>query len=627
MGLILDEYSPRARTMAYWSHRFRAFVRHRACRVLPIIVWIAYTLCGALLVASNIISHPCALNDMAWGATIVVITQVVAIPPTLGTHALWRWLSARLYVWLDRHPPTAASIAVGYRLPPRPHYNAPAVILGEAHVTRDYQPDGSYNLDYHIEEQYSPTPEWAVLPASSLVTGLLVFGAIGSGKTADVLRPSIFRLFHHTSHVGGLVMDSKAALVEPLMAEMAAADRSCDLVAIGPRQPKRWNPLHQPHATPATISEALLTAIENINGAPYSADSRWIRVGAAQLIEGAIGLLRLRAGYVTAASAWELLCVLAEATQGDDKPGATTRRIIETLFRGHTINPDQKAQYEYYSRLVVSKFSEDEKFRGIYLSELGTLLVPLIHPDVLGLFNAPESELDMPSWADAINRGLVVVLDCNSRATPKLAVILGMLLKLSYEDAMLARLDWAKAGQVDGERYMALIIDEYQDYASPGDADYLALCRESKSITCFLTQGHASIVQRVGEERTKVMLQSLRNRLILTQTLPDFAADLLGQNDIQEIDRSITESVQDAALHATGRFAGQSSVAESYSVKHVRKHSIPPEALVKLPRGQGILQAHDGNRALPLHRVYLRPYYQLDLRHAEIVALREGSHD
>ncbi|MFL9864164.1 hypothetical protein PQR67_08290 [Paraburkholderia fungorum] len=552
---------------------------------------------------------------LAWLSACPIAGTLAA----LGIRAYWGPFGVRLGLFLEKHPQSQASMAAGYRLPDVPTFTEPGIVIGEVHSVREYDANGEYTLRHRTDEAYSATPEWSVLPAKGLVTGLLVLGSIGSGKTAYVLRPAVFQLFHHPSRPGGLVMDSKAALVEPLRTEMNAAGRSADLLPIGPSQLTKWNPLHMPLSSPATVANALLTALENVNGAPFGADTRWIRAGAAHLAEGAIGLLRLLSGYVTAAAVRVLLSDLLLKTSGSDTPGAMAAEYIDVLFSGSTARSDHPEHFAYYSKLVIDRMGEDEKFRAIYVSELFNLLVPLTAPDVAHLYNAPESDLDMPDWSECINRGLVIVLDCNSRSVPGLAVILGMLLKLSYEDAMLARLDWAREGRCNAERYMALVIDEYQDYASPGDAEYQALCRESKSMTVLLTQGFASIVQRVGDERAEVLLQSLRNLLILNQTVPEFAADLLGQHDALTIDSNISENVTDASLAANGRFGGDSTVSQSYSVRKNREYVVSPEVLSNLPVGQGILQSHDGNRSVPIHRVFLRPYYAAQgIRYADL---------
>lgn len=604
MGWLLHEHSPRERTAVYLVHRLRAVARHQLDWLLPLLAACAYALAAGMVVAPYLPDTPG--YRLATGLTIACIAAALA---ALGVCAYWGPIGTRVRLLLDRHPQSQIAIAGGYRLPPVPTFDTPAVVLGEAHPTREYNANGYYTLTHHSDERYSPTPEWVVLPAQSLVTGTLVLGAVGTGKTAYVLRSAVFQLFHHSSRPGGLVMDSKAALVEPLRAEMDAAGRSADLLAVGPAQPTRWNPLHMPMSSPATVAHALLTALENVNGAPFSADTRWIRAGAAHLAEGAIGLLRLLNGYVTASAVRVLLSELLHVTAGSDMPGDAAAAHIDTYFSGSTTRTDHPREYGYYSGLLIDRMGEDEKFRAIYISELFNLLVPLTAPGVAHLYNAAQADLDMPDWAQCINRGLVVVLDCNSREVPGLAVILGMMLKLSYEDAMLARLAWARDGRCNADRYMTLVIDEYQDYASPGDADYQALCRESRSITILLTQGQASIVQRVGEERARVLLQSLRNRLVLNQTVPEFAADLLGQHDAIEVDQNIAENVQGAVLAANGRFGGESTVSQSYSVRRTREYVVPPEVLANLPLGQGILQSHDGSRTVPLHRVFLRPYF------------------
>lgn len=615
--VLLAEHSPRSRTWAYTVHRLRAVLQHQALWLFPACVGLVFGL-WALFLVGPFVPDDSRVRRFALLMTTCIIGGGLA---GLGARAWFGPFGLRLAMFIQRHPQAQESIKAGYRLPARPVFDAPGLILGEAHPERAYRSSGNYELRYQIREAYSATPEWSIIAARSLVTGLLVLGSIGTGKTAYVLRPSIFKLFHDAGRVGGLVMDSKAALVEPLREEMSSAGRSGDFLPIGPGQPSKWNPLHMPLSSPATVANAVLVALENLNGAPYNAESRWIRGGASRLLEGTIGLLRLLNDYVTAAAINGMFSELLHMTAGSDTPGEMARDFINKLFTGTTARTDHPDHFSFYAGLVVDTMGEDEKYRNIYVSELKNILLPLISPDVLHLYNAPKADLDTPDWSECINRGLVVVLDCNSKLVPGLAIILGMLLKLGYQDAMLARLAWVREGRCNADRYMALVIDEYQDYASPGDSDYQALCRESKSITCLLTQGFDSIVQRVGEDRAKVLLQSMRNVLVLNQTRPEFAADLLGQHDIVQVDSNISENVQDAHLTASGRFGGSSTVSQSYTTRKNREYIVPPEVLSSLPVGQGILASHDGERCVPVHRVFLLPCFKPEgTRHADLGA-------
>lgn len=612
MALFLDEKSPRSWTWVYGMHRFRAVLRHRAQVLLPQFAAATYGLLS--LVAVWPIVH-------MWQSA-VLLSMAAGGLAALGAVGVWSWFSARLYTWLDTHPQDQDEIKAGYRMPTRLQFDAPALVLGEAHPERNYVESGNYDLTYpladaHGNEVYSPTPEWSVVPAQALVTGLLVLGNTGTGKTSYVLRPCVFKLFHHQTKPGGLVMDSKASLVEPLAAEMQLAGRESDLLLVGPRQPTRWNPFNQPLVSAATLAEQVVTTLENLAGAPFAADSRWIRNGAAQLVEGVIIICRLVANDVSAGRMREMLQQLQLATSGSDTPGKEAQNFLATLSSVTDIDTSTEL-YEHASSLITSRMSEDEKFRAIYISELLTLLVPLTSPGVSLQFNAPATECDMPSWTDIVDGGKVICLDCNQSVSPTLSLVLGTLLKLGYQNCILARPDLHRQGLVNMDRYMTLVIDEYQEFASVADPDYLALCRESRSITVFLTQGYASIIEKLGKERAEVLIQSMMNRLVLRQNNPEYAADMLGQSEVEERDRQISESTQGAGLRASGRFAGDSTVSESVTVRRNRKHVVPPELLASLPVGQGVLQAYDGSRVIPLHRVHLLPYFNMTARAVDL---------
>jgi hypothetical protein len=422
-------------------------------------------------------------------------------------------------------------------------------------------------------------------------------------------------------------MDSKGSLVEPLGACLHAGGREADLLKIGPRHATFWNPLHQPFLTANNLADSFIQVLENLNGAKYKSDSMWIRHGSRMLLESCIGLIRLmNKGYVTAALVLELISEILQKIQGEDKPALLAGDIVTVLFLEIDLDADATEAMNFYRAMLIKVFSQDEKFRAIFASEVENVLSPLCDLSVFKKYNSTIEQLDMPDWATIINTGKIIVLDCNQTEYPGLSIVLGMLLKLGYQNAVLSRLEWAKSGRVDMERYMILAIDEYQQFASQSDADYVALCRQSLSISIFLTQGHVSLVDRVGKETTEKLEHSLRNKLILSQPNAADAAALFGKAERERTARSINENIEEASLGATGKFSGKSTVAQSLNISSSEENAVSEEILRNLPLGQGILMSHTGLRIIPPHRVFLRAGFLPGVRYVDTPAANSVVH-
>lgn len=542
----------------------------------------------------------------------LLVTCLIGVPASAitwdGLGALLGGTAARMRIFWRAQRQSQKFIAKHYRLPPPPEGHE--LVLGEVHPTRSYLAAGEHSLTYGTDAEFCPLPEWFSLPLSGLVTGLLVLGATGSGKTAFFIQSAVFRLLAHPTRPGGLVADSKAALAGPLTACLKEHGRLADLRVVGPKHPATtWNPLHRPADDPATVAEAFMQVLEALNGGQFESSARWIRHGARALLEGAVGIMRLtNAGYVTAVSVLALLQELQLSTQGSDEPGKVAQAFLTTLCEGFGFDADEQEQREYYSDLLVRVFAEEDKLRAIYMSEIYQLLTPLVAPGVRKIYNPSESAITLPDWPTVIDEGLVVALDCSLSETPGLAQLLGVLLKLSYQKAILNRLA-GRDGLGPDDRAMLLVIDEAQDMVTPGDDAFQALCRAARSITVYATQGIPSLEQRLGEVATRVLVQSLRNLVVLTQTAPDQAADLLGQHNHRLVETSINETVQDAAMTTAGRFAGDSTVSQSVNLRQQRDYVVPPEVLRSLPTGQAIVAGFDGKNVLPLCRVFLHPHF------------------
>lgn len=546
--------------------------------------------------------------------------------------ALFSLLSGGLFATAAHHFAGALSARIGhffkatdpanvvYSLPARPVFSSQiGLILGESHGD--------------LKTGYSQNPGWYSIPAAGLFTGTIALGATGSAKTAGVLRPALnqflaFAAADLDSKPGALVLDYKASLVTPTQEAAAAAGRTSDLLLIGPRQRVRWNPLHAPDLEPRVLAGRLLAVLENISGQSSKGDQSWIADGAGALIENAIGIIRLSTRYVTLLDLHEFVTSLDAALNSRDQdtpaPAAAAEFLkgFESLFNSQQPPPsdaDKEMFNWHYSHFIREFASQADKFRAIYVSEVTRITKYFADPAYRDLYSPAEQDIDFINFNDAIQTGKIVVLDANADIYGSLSTALGIFLKLDYQRAMLARPVLNRQNpDYNFTRAMLLVIDEYQEFvstgASGGDQQFFALSRESKAVPLVATQSRASLVQKIGEEKTRVLLASLRTKIFLALTDPqdcEYAAKSCGEDWSKVENISIGENVQAAGLAAGGRLIGrESTVSESRSLNSQKINRFEPTFFRDLPTFVCVVAGFDGRQALPPVRVLLKPYFR-----------------
>lgn len=568
--------------------------------------------------------------------TLHAATQAPDFPVSAGLSALglgaFSTLTGGLFATAAHHVYGAAEarfshffpdpdpLTVTYTMPPWPaSTDQIALVLGESHGA--------------LKAGYSPSPTWYTLPALGLYTGTIALGATGSAKTAGVLRPALTQLLAHAADApdlkpGALVMDYKASLVAPATEAAAAAGRSDDLLLIGPRQPVRWNPIHAPGLEPRVIAGRLLAILENLSGQSSKGDQSWIADGAGALIENAIGIIRLATGYITLLDLHEFVTSIDAALNSRDQdtpaPVAAADFLngFESLFKSkqpQQSDADKEMFNWHYSHFIREFASQADKFRAIYVSEVTRITKYFADPAYRDLYSPAEQDIDFINFNDAIQTGKIVVLDANADIYGSLSTALGIFLKLDYQRAMLARPVLHRQNpDYNFTRPMLLVIDEYQEFVSTGaaggDPQFFALSRESKAVPLVATQSRASLVQKIGEEKARVLLASLRTKVFLALTDPqdcEYAAKSCGEDWSQVENVSIGENVQQAGLAGGGKLLGQAStVSESRSLNSQKINRFEPTEFRDLPTFTAIVAGFDGRQALPPQRVLLKPFFR-----------------
>ena len=108
-------------------------------------------------------------------------------------------------------------------------------MLGEGHHPKRPEP--------------AANPRWLVLPERGLYTGIMILGAIGSGKTSGCMYPFAeqilsFRASDQERRVGGLVLEVKGDFCHKVRRLLEKHGRGADYLEVSLGSQYRYNPLY-----------------------------------------------------------------------------------------------------------------------------------------------------------------------------------------------------------------------------------------------------------------------------------------------------------------------------------------------------------------------------------------------
>jgi len=217
-----------------------------------------------------------------------------------------------LYVFALRPPKRARPSAL-------PLYANPSqretlfVTLGEVHDPRKPAP--------------SDQPYWMNLPERGLFTGIVIFGAIGTGKTSGCIYPYAEQLLAYKSRdpqqrLGGLVLEVKGDFCRKVRMILESHDRSEDYVEVNLNADYRYNPLYNDQEAYA-LAYNIASLLNNLFG--KGKEPFW-QQAYTNLVKFIIQLHKVAYDYVTLFDVYE--CAI--------NPGLLEKRIheAEQVVRG-----------------------------------------------------------------------------------------------------------------------------------------------------------------------------------------------------------------------------------------------------------------------------------------------------
>src|SRR5215510_2000353 len=228
--------------------------------------------------------RPFVLEVLAYGYAAAWFTT-----PFLVASMLMSLVAIVVY----RYPPTVRPRALPPYTPPESR-SAPMLVLGEAHFT--------------TTPGRAPRPSWLTIPQRGLYTGVMILGAVGTGKTSACVYPYVEQLLRWRAQdperkVGGLVLEVKGDFCRQLRGMLASANRSGDYLEVGLDTGVCYNPLHN-DLDPYAVAYAVATLLNNLFG--KSKEPFW-QQAYTDLLKFVILLRRITDGYTTFSEVYQYI--------------------------------------------------------------------------------------------------------------------------------------------------------------------------------------------------------------------------------------------------------------------------------------------------------------------------------
>ena len=426
---------------------------------------------------------------------------------------------------------TSLAAIVAYRLPqsirsralppyPQPETRpSPTLVLGESHFTR--------------MPGRAPAPTWLTIPQRGLYTGVMVLGAVGSGKTSACMYPYVQQLLRWRADdpalkLGGLVLEVKGDFCSQVKNILRDAGREGDYLEIGLNTGICYNPLHN-DLDPYAVAYAIASLLNNLFG--RSKEPFW-QQAYTDLLKFVISLRRITDGYTTLSEVYryiineseihknikalkdqfdhppDVIAIERAWYQGDlrQKPFTLWAPLGDTHV-GHPYEAElesylaaEKIPFEVRSGTEAICADRRHRLEAIqrWFNHTWTRLDTKVKTSIvegvvvfLSLFDEnpavnrafcpsrsryivppkPGEPRPLPPLEDLLESGHVLGLNFPVAMNPALARGLGVMLKLDFQRAVLQRIPKIAADRKGPWRDLMFVADEYHAFATVGETD------------------------------------------------------------------------------------------------------------------------------------------------------------
>lgn len=398
---------------------------------------------------------------------------------------------------------------------------------------------------------------------NGLYQNVLITGTIGTGKTSSAMYPFTEQLisYNHNNQnekLSMLILDVKGNYYKKVIEYTNNYNRLQDLIIIDLSGKYKYNPLDKPNLKASVLANRLKTILTLFS--PNNSESYWLDK-AEQVLAESIKFCRLYNDYYVTFS--EIHKLIMFPNYYSEKLS-----ILKKMFQDGKFSKSET--YDLLSCINFFEkefFSLDNRTLSILKSEISRITNIFVSDySISKVFCPSKKEINFHGFEDVLKTGKIVVLNMNISEYRNLSKIIASYLKLDFQTEIMSRLKYTKT-----LRKSAFISDEFHEYITTTDSDFLSQSREAKCINIVATQSYSSIKNALKDENSsKVILQNLINKFWFRTddiyTIEEIQKQI-GKEEKQKISTTLSENAKETKINllTNNLISTGSNISESYN--------------------------------------------------------------
>jgi len=181
------------------------------------------------------------------------------------------------------------------------------------------------------------------------------------------------------------------------------------------------------------------------------------------------------------------------ATQEDDLK--ELMKVIEKKWKQNLLKQEDEYNFLSAQKFIDNTWGDLKKdVKSIIVSEISNMTKPFINDErTKNTFCPTADEITFMGFKKAIEIGKIVTWKINATKEPALAKLVAAWMKLDCQAEVLNTIEKQDEEPIPFKRPKVIFCDEYQEYCTDNDADYLDKSRESRGIMVVATHSYSSM--------------------------------------------------------------------------------------------------------------------------------------